>query len=212
MPTVGTARRADERDDPMPRISAPSVAEHRAAQERMLLDAAHAILRETGEAPTMAQLAERAGLARSSVYEYFGSRREVLSALVRDIFPRWTERIGEAMRAAASPAEAIVAYACANVELVAEGSHAAGEALSALEPGAETDEQAARMHAQIQEPLIATLTELGLESPESVAEMINAVVYAGIRMLEAGQSMEQVTGHLRVVLGPLGTHGAGRRS
>ena len=191
----------------MPRISAPSVPEHRAAQERVLLDAAHALLRETGEAPTMAQLAGRAGLARSSVYEYFGSRHEILLALVQDIFPRWIERIGEAMRAAPSPADAILAYACANVALVAEGSHAAGEALATLAPGAETDEQAARMHAQVQEPLIATLTELGVESPESVAEMVNAVVYAGIRMIEAGQSVDQVTGHLRVVLGPLGQAG-----
>lgn len=196
----------------MPRISAPSVAEHRAAQERVLLDAAHALLRETGEAPTMARLAERAGLARSSVYEYFGSRHEILVALVRDIFPRWTERIGEAMRTAPSPADAILAYACANVALVAEGNHAAGEALAALAPGEETDEQAARMHAQVQEPLIATLTDLGVASPESVAEMVNAVVYAGIHMLEAGQSLDEVTCHLRVVLGPLGHTASGARS
>lgn len=206
------ARGADERDDTLPRISAPSVPEHRAAQERALLDAAHALLRETGEAPTMAQVAERAGLARSSVYEYFGSRHEILVALVRDIFPRWIESIGAAMRAAPSPTDAILAYACANVALVAGGSHAAGEALAALAPGPETDEQAARMHAQMQEPLIATLTELGVASPESVAQMVNAVVYTGIHMLEAGQSVDEVTGHLRVVLGSLGHTAPGSRS
>lgn len=194
----------------MPRITAPTVPEHRAAQERALLDAAHALLRETGEAPTMAQLAERAGLARSSVYEYFGSRHEVLVALVRDLMPRWIERIRAAMLAAPGPAEAILAYACTNVALVAEGSHAAGEALAALTPGRETDDQAARMHAQIQEPLVETLTDLGVESPESVAEMVNALVYAGVQMLAAGQTLGQVTGHLRVVLGPLGTYGTGR--
>jgi hypothetical protein len=42
--------------------------------------------------------------------------------------------------------------------------------------------------------------------------MVNAVVYAGIRMLEAGQSVDQVIGHLGVVLGPLGHTASGARS
>ncbi|HEY3336244.1 MAG TPA: hypothetical protein VGK16_13510 [Candidatus Limnocylindrales bacterium] len=67
------------------------------------------------------------------------------------------------------------------------------------------------MHAQMQEPLVETLTELGVASPESVAEMVNAVVYAGIRMLEAGQSTYGVTGRPRVVLGPLGHTTSGAR-
>ncbi|NLB46735.1 MAG: helix-turn-helix transcriptional regulator, partial [Microbacteriaceae bacterium] len=57
----------------MPRISAATVAEHRANQERLLLDVAHAFLEETGDLPSMRAIAERAGLARSSVYHYFGS-------------------------------------------------------------------------------------------------------------------------------------------
>jgi len=163
----------------VPRITAATVPEHRAAQERALLDAAHALLRETGEAPTMAQLAD-GRLARSSVYEVFGSRHEVLSALVRDLLPRWIDRIRAAMRAAPSPAEAILAYACTNVALVAEGSHAPGEALAALAPGRETDDRAARMHAEITHPR-------GEDLPSSASNrgvrgrVVNALVYAGVQ-------------------------------
>lgn len=187
----------------MPRITAPSVAEHRAAQERKLLDAADALLRETGQAPTLAQVAERAGLARPSIYQYFGSQKELLQALVRDVFPRWTEQIASAMRSAPTPADRLLAYASANIILVDEGSHAVASALAALAPGAEIDEQARLMHTRIQEPLVETLTELGIEDPEAVAQMINAMVHAGTRMLEAGQSVAQVTAHLQTVLGPL---------
>lgn len=187
----------------MPRISAPSVAEHRAAQERKLLDAADTLLRETGEAPSLAQVAEHAGLARPSIYQYFGSRKELLQALVRDVFPRWTEQIASAMRAAPTPADRLLAYARANIVLVDEGSHAVASALAALAPGEEIDEQARLMHTRIQEPLVETLTELGVEDPEAVAQMINAMVHAGTRMLEAGQSVDQVTAHLETVLGPL---------
>ena len=187
----------------MPRITAPSVAEHRAAQERKLLDAADALLRETGEAPTLAQVAERAGLARPSIYQYFGSREDLLHALVRDVFPRWTEQIASAMRAAPTPADRILAYAKANIVLVDEGSHAVASALAALAPGAEIDEHARLMHTRIQEPLVATLSELGVDDPESVAQMINSMVHAGTRMLDAGQDVDQVTAHLQTLLGPL---------
>ena len=190
----------------MPRISAATVAEHRAAQERALLDAAHELLQETSEAPTMADVALRAGLSRPSVYQYFDSRQDLLQALVRDIFPRWTERVTGAMANAPTKADRILAYAMANVDLVAEGAHAVGAALAALTPGAELDEQATRMHRQLQEPLIETLTELGVTDPESLADMINAVVHAGTRMLESGQTREQVHSHLRTLLGPFVTN------
>ena len=46
----------------MPRISEATVAEHRAVRERALLNAAHEILLETGEAPGPSEVAARAGL------------------------------------------------------------------------------------------------------------------------------------------------------
>lgn len=186
----------------MPKIQSATVAEHRAAQERALLDAAHELLQETSAAPTMAAVAQRAGLSRPSVYQYFGSREDLLQALVRDIFPRWTERITGAMAEASTKADRILAYATANVDLVAEGAHAVGSALATIAPGAELTEQAGRMHHQLQEPLIATLTELGVSDPASLAEMINSVVHAGTRMIESGQSVEQVHLHFHELLGP----------
>ena len=186
----------------MPRISAATVAEHRAAQQRALLNAAHELLQETSEAPTMAEVAARAGLSRPSVYQYFTSRQDLLQALVRDVFPRWTERVTGAMAAAPTHADRVMAYAIANVDLVAEGAHAVGSALATLAPGAELDEQATLMHRQLQEPLIQTLSGLGVEDPVSLAEMINSVVHAGTRLLESGQTPEQVHTHLRLLLGP----------
>ena len=187
----------------MPRISAATVAEHRAAQRRSLLDAAHAIIEATGEGPAMSEVADRAGLARSSVYQYFSSRADLLNAMVQDVFPRWTERVTSAMQREVTPGRRILAYALANVQLVDEGAHAIGTALATLAPGEELDEQAGRMHRQIQEPLHATLVQLGVDDADSVAELINGVVHAATRLLESGQSLERVAAHLELVLAPL---------
>ena len=58
----------------MPRIDAPTVAEHHAQRRAALLAAAEELLAEQGvEAVTPAAVGARAGLARSSVYQYFSS-------------------------------------------------------------------------------------------------------------------------------------------
>ena len=187
----------------MPRITEATVAEHREKQRRNLLDAAHELLTESPAAPSMSAVAQRAGLSRTAVYQYFDSREDLLYALVADVFPKWTSRITTALAEAPTVADRILAYAHANLELVDAGAHAVGSALAALAPGEQLDEQADRMHAMIQDPLTETLAELGIEAPEQVAELINAVIHAGTRMLENGIGIEAVTKHVDQVLAPL---------
>ena len=180
----------------MPRISAATVAEHRRNQERRLLDAAHEILRDTGDVPSLREVGRRAGLARSSVYHYFGSREDLLNALVRDVFPN-------AMEGEVGAGRKILAYALANVHLVNEGAHAVATALASLTPGEVVDEQAAQMHRAITEPLVEVLAELGVADPEGVSDLINAVVHASARALEAGKPIEQVVANLTAVIAPM---------
>lgn len=188
----------------MPRITQPTLAEHRAARERALLDAAHDLLVETGEAPSLAEVAERVGLARTSVYQYFKSQRDLLYAMVQDVYPQWVERVATSMAAAPSLADQVMSYAVANVELVAEGAHVVGSALAALGPNEAVDEQAARMHRDLQEPLIAVLVQLGVTGPEEVAGLINAVIHtAAALLLEEGRSTGEVLNFIAEVLGPM---------
>lgn len=187
----------------MPRISAATVAEHRENQRRLLLDTAHDMLHEGGNAPSLSELAKRSGLARSSVYHYFSSREDLLNELVHDVFPKWTERITQAMAAEAQPQDRILAYAVANARLVDEGAHAVGSALAAITPGDKLDEQAAQMHRAVQEPLIATLRELNVQDPEGMCELINSVVHTATGFLDSGRSIADVETHLRTMLEPL---------
>ena len=65
----------------MPRIAAPTVAEHRDMRRASLLAAARDLLREGGSsALTMGALASATGLSRPTVYEYFPSTDAVIAA------------------------------------------------------------------------------------------------------------------------------------
>ena len=186
----------------MPRIQAPTVAEHRAARLRVLLDAARAEVTETGRPPTIGAVATRAGMARPTVYEYFGSGDDLLAALAEDITPRWTARLRERMSDAATPAEQVLAYVHASLELVAEGEHATIAAIAAIAPGHLTGERAAAMHAALLVPLTEALTALGADPVPVVATAIDGMVRATARTLEEGTPLEVAWRTVRRMLGP----------
>jgi AcrR family transcriptional regulator len=187
----------------VPRITAPTVAEHRAAQYRALLDAARAVLAEGGgEVPSLASIASRAGLARSSAYEYFRSRQDLLDALIKDVFPRWSARVTDAMAAARTPGAQVLAYVDTNLRLVAEGEHAVASALAAIAPGQSLDASRRAMHEQLSKPLVEALISMGLSDPATTAEMINSVVYTASRLIESGGDPDGIRGRANELLTP----------
>jgi len=187
----------------MPRITAPTVVQHRAERHRALLDAAQALLAEDpGQAPSLAAVAARAGLARSSVYEYFRSQHDLLVALVREVLPRWSRRVAEAMAAAGTPGEKVLAYVGANLQLVSEGEHAVATALAQHVPGEELHSSSHEMHEGMRAPLIAALTALELPDPAATAGLVSAVVYHAARMIEEGADPAATEQRVRELLAP----------
>ncbi|MFZ2178310.1 MAG: TetR/AcrR family transcriptional regulator [Rhodococcus sp. (in: high G+C Gram-positive bacteria)] len=177
----------------MPKISAATVAEHRAAQRRALLDSARLILAETPEKNlSLADVAARAGLTRSSFYNYFDSREDLLHAIVEDMFPRWTGRVAEAMAAADDDDGRILAYIDANLDLVAEGEHAVVTALASFTPQSFRDPRILAMHDQLVLPLEDALRAAGSPDPDMAAQLISAVVHKGTELIEAGRDVEAV--------------------
>lgn len=185
----------------MPKISAATVAEHRAAQRRALLDAALEILAETPEqAPSLGDVARRAGLARSSVYNYFDSRDDLLHAVVVDLFPRWNKRVVEAMDEVSDPTERVLMYIDVNLQLVAEGEHAIVGALATFTPQAFSDESMHAMHQDLVLPLLEALRARGVADPELDAELVTALMHKGTELIESGRGLDEVRTSIRRVL------------
>lgn len=187
----------------MPRISADSVAEHRAVKEREIMDATFQLLQELGAAPSLAQVAQTVGMSRTAIYHYYGSARELLQAAAREVYPRWIAKVTAAVDGAATPQDAVVAYAKSCIDQVAEGSHAVGTALASLDPDEPLDDQAQNMHASAQEPLVGALKELGVSDPAAIADLVMSVIHAAGQMLESGVEVESIHKHLEVMLGNL---------
>lgn len=187
----------------MPKIQAATVAEHRAAQRRAILDAARELLAEGGtEAPGLAAVAERTGLARPSVYRYFRSREDLLEAVIADSFPRWSTSVAERMGGLDDPGARVLAYVDANLHLVAVGEHAVVRGLAAVVPGERLAEDSRILHEQLRVPLTEALVDHGADDPEGMSDLIQSIVLAASRMIESGAQEAHVRALTHQLLEP----------
>lgn len=173
----------------MPRISADTLAQHRANRLRDLLDAGRDIVASEGaDALTLASLARRVGLSRPSLYEYFRSREELVAAIVSDELPEWARKLAEAVRSAEGVGAKVEAYLRTELEIIADGRHSAVVALSAhaLPDAARTRIRAE--HEKLLAPLVDVLTEADVPAPALRAVLIHGAVEAAARALRPGDN------------------------
>ena len=160
----------------MPRIEAPTVAEHREQRRKAILDAARALMVETGEPPSMGQVGKRAGLARSSVYQYFDSVEELLTAVAEDVFPAWSAGVQDRVAEASSPGEQVWAYIEENFALFSSPELRVIQVLARVIAPQDLHSPMREFHLQLQVPLRRALNDLGEPDPEAMAEFIDALI------------------------------------
>ncbi|MEI5006021.1 helix-turn-helix domain-containing protein [Streptomyces sp. PmtA] len=163
------------------------MAEHRTMQRAALLDAARSLLSERGtEALTFPALAERTGLARSSVYEYFRSRAAVVEELCAVDFPVWAAEVEAAMAGSDTPEGKVEAYVRRQLELVGDRRHRAVVAISASELDDGAREKIRAAHGGLIAMIVEALGELGHRQPRLAAMLLQGVVDAAVRRIELG--------------------------
>ncbi|MFB7356895.1 TetR/AcrR family transcriptional regulator [Streptomyces gardneri] len=156
-------------------------------QRGALLDAARSLLSEGGtEALTFPALAERTGLARSSVYEYFRSRAAVVEELCAVDFPVWAAEVETAMAGAETPEGKVEAYVRAQLTLVGDRRHRAVVAISASELDDGAREKIRAAHGGLVAMIVEALAALGQPEPRLGAMLLQGVVDAAVRRIELG--------------------------
>lgn len=178
----------------MPKISAATVAEHRAHQRDALIRAATDILVEQGAAAvTPAAVGARAGLARSSVYQYFSSTAALIATIVEDAFPRANQAIEAALARAHTPTERLDTYVRQTLKLAAEGAHRPAAALMGADLPGPCRDRLIELHLQQAAPLGAALRDLGVANPELTARLVGGLIQAAMAAVEAGRPLSTTT-------------------
>jgi AcrR family transcriptional regulator len=179
----------------MPRIEAPTVAEHHAMRRAALVAAARELFADGGaSAVTPAAVASRAGLARTSVYQYFPSTDALVAAAIETTFATANEVLAEAVSDADDARSRIRAYVRAAL-LVAARDHGSFRGLQLADLPAECAEQVGRLHATMLAPLHEAVAELGVPDPHVATALVFGAVSAAAEVLERGGDVETTAAH-----------------
>lgn len=170
----------------MPRINQPSVPEHRAAQHRAVLDAAERLIVDSdGKVPTIAEVAAEVGLARSSVYLYVASGKDLIIQLLLQAIPAWLDSLtAELDRVGSDPAERLAAYVRVTLKLFVEGVHGPLMSAASTLPETFTDERVQESH----NGLDPALRELLGDEVETVRPLIDAMIHRGAELINQSQA------------------------
>ena len=178
----------------MPKITAPTVTEHRARQRDALLQAATQLLVQAGvSAVTPAAVGAAAGLARPSFYQYFTSGADVLAAVIEDSFPRANEAMQVALESAHSPAEQLDTYVRVSLRLAHQGAHRPAAALAAAQLPDKCRARLRDLHHEQAAPFLRALKELGVPDLDLTAHLLGGVLEAAMGAVESGTSLAAVT-------------------
>ena len=177
----------------MPKIETATLSQHRDWRRSQLIDAAAAIALESGGAAiTVAAVAARAGLSRTSVYEYFASSADLAADLVIDELNAFAHELKKISEAGSSPIEAIDLWIEGSLQYIADGRHLLAKALNAIDLPRNRSAAIGMAHGALLAPLRAKLEELGISDINFALTLIQSTTDGASRRIESGDDAELV--------------------
>ena len=175
----------------MPKIQAPTLALHRELRRQQLMSAAMELaIADGAESITVAAVAAKAGLARSSIYEYFASSADLVADLVLEELDYYTRRLSEAVADASDPYLRIELWITESLRYVADGRHMLVKSLNTINTPDERKDEIVMGHRRMMAPLQDSLVGTGISNIQAAAALLASVTDAASVRIDAGNDAE----------------------
>lgn len=168
----------------VPKISAPSIAEHREARRDALLAAATQLML-SGTPFTVAQVATEVGLSRSAVYEYYASAADLVADVLVDEMALWVDEISPMVEAESEPLARIETWVRGVLGYVKDGRHVLVKSAGSVELPEARRVQVTSMHRELVAPLVQALTELEVPDIRQYSAFCWGVLDSAIMRVES---------------------------
>lgn len=177
----------------MPKIVTETLAQHRDWRRSQLIDAASAIALESGGAAvTVAAVAARAGLSRTSVYEYFASSADLAADLVIEELKIFGDELAKISAEGDSPVESIDLWITGSLRYIADGRHLLAKALNAIDLPRNRAAAIGAAHGALLAPLRSKLEELGVKDVSFALSLLQSTTDGASKRIERGDDAELV--------------------
>ena len=171
----------------MPKIVTENLASHRDWRRNQLIAAATEIaLEESSASISIAAVAARAGLSRTSVYEYFASSQDLVADLLIEELKSFADLLAKAIEKQNDPISALTVWIETSLNYVADGRHLLAKSLHATTLPRERSAEIATAHRQMLAPLHKTLTDLGIADAGRALSQLQALTDVATRRIESG--------------------------
>jgi len=175
----------------MPRIQTESLAAHRDWRRSQLIDAAAAIALESGgDSITVAAVAQRAGLSRTSVYEYFASSADLVADLVIDELESFAHDLKLAVSDEVDPYKSIEIWISSSLIYIADGRHLLAKALNAVELPRDRSGDIGAAHRALLAPLTNCLQQIGVKDIPQCLALLQSITDVATKRIESGAEAE----------------------
>lgn len=176
----------------MPKISTQNLASHRDWRRNQLISAATEIaLEESSASISIAAVAARAGLSRTSVYEYFSSSQDLVADLLIEELKNFAEHLSRAIADERDPITALTIWIETSLNYVGDGRHLLAKSLHATTLPRERSAEIAAAHRRMLAPLGKTFAELGITDTARAFAQLQALTDVATRRIESGAATAQ---------------------
>jgi AcrR family transcriptional regulator len=162
--------------------TAPAPTEHRPSARERLLGAANELFYAEGvQTVGIDRIIERAGVAKASLYNLFGSKEELVAAYLASRHDRTTSRLTEAIESADDPRQKILAVfdvQAQQYEQLDFNGCAFNAASTEAPPGGLVDQATDQFRAWIRAMFTDLATQAGAHDPVSLGRQLH-LIYDG---------------------------------
>lgn len=157
----------------------------------MILDATLLELRESESTNiSMQQIANRCGLTRSAIYQYFASVEDIFAELVINDLADLVNEIEVRMAQDSDPVAQVNSWLYHSLKYLSDGEHAHIRKLSELNMPEEKRNLMRILHGQFMLSLLSPVTQINPKSGEATCAYIAAVVNSAANRLDNGSDFE----------------------
>ena len=139
---------------------------------------------------TVAAVAVKAGLARSSIYEYFASSADLVTDLVIEELESYSRQLSQAVSGVTEPFLRIELWISESLRYVADGRHMLIKSLNTISTPDERREEILLGHRRMMAPLQQSLIQTGIADVKGAAALLASVTDAASIRIDAGNEAE----------------------
>ena len=136
-------------------------------------------------------------MARTSVYDYFPSRDDLLVAVALSAFEEWGHDLARDLDGVEPGLPQLRRYIEATMAMAADGRHVLATALRGADLSPDSSREIAAVHDALLEPLLAIMAAAGFDDPEGNAPYVQAVISAGVTQVSHGEDALEAAERVR---------------